>query len=242
MVSRLASQKGFDLVRSVLDPLFQRNVQFVILGTGDKQYEDCFREAALRYRGKTGVRIAYEESLAHKIVAGADMFLVPSRYEPSGLTQLYSLKYGTIPIVRATGGLKDSVEDFDPATGKGTGFRFEAYETAALLGAIGRAVAAFGGFAPSYWWRILPSSARRGMRLCRTISNRNYETQHLQVQHSACPVDAQTGLMHRPLLGERFTPRRSVSARAALGAFADRSFCRQQCRRMAASFLPRSDF
>ena len=144
MVSRLASQKGFDLVRSVLDPLFQRNVQFVILGTGDKQYEDCFREAALRYRGKTGVRIAYEESLAHKIVAGADMFLVPSRYEPSGLTQLYSLKYGTIPIVRATGGLKDSVEDFDPATGKGTGFRFEAYEAAALLGAIGRAVAAFG--------------------------------------------------------------------------------------------------
>jgi starch synthase len=89
------------------------------------------------------VRIAFEEALAHKIEAGADMFLMPSRYEPSGLNQLYSLKYGTVPIVRATGGLRDTVEEFDPVTGKGNGFLFEEYEASALLAAVRRALTAF---------------------------------------------------------------------------------------------------
>jgi 1,4-alpha-glucan branching enzyme len=142
-VSRLASQKGFDLLQSIVDCLLQRNIQFVLLGTGDKAFQEYFAGLSSRFAGKAGVRIAYEESLAHKIVAGADVFLMPSRYEPSGLTQLYALKYGTIPIVRTTGGLKDSIEDFDPATGKGTGFRFGPYEASALRSVIDRALTAY---------------------------------------------------------------------------------------------------
>src|SRR6266702_7349832 len=142
-ISRLTSQKGFDLLEAALDELLRRDVQFVLLGTGDAQHQDYFRSAAARYPGRVGVRIAYEEVLAHKIEAGADMFLMPSRYEPSGLTQLYSLKYGTIPVVRATGGLKDTIEEFDPATGKGNGFCFKPYEASAFLAAVNRALAVF---------------------------------------------------------------------------------------------------
>lgn len=143
IVSRLVSQKGFDLLEAVLDELFQRDLQLVLLGSGDKRYQDLFSSAAKRYSRKMGVRIAFEEALAHKIEAGADMFLMASRYEPSGLNQLYSLKYGTIPIVRATGGLKDSVEEFDPGAGKGNGFTFQSYDGTALLDAVDRALAAF---------------------------------------------------------------------------------------------------
>jgi len=143
MVSRLASQKGIDLLEAALEDLMARDLQLAIVGSGDKAYQDSFRSAAERHAGKMAVRIAFEERLAHKVEAGADMFLMPSRYEPSGLNQLYSLKYGTIPIVRATGGLKDSVEDFDPAARTGNGFTFESYDRAALLDAIDRALAAF---------------------------------------------------------------------------------------------------
>ena len=143
IVSRLASQKGFDLLHEVIDELLERDLQFVLLGSGDKKYQDALREAARRHPGKMAVRIAFEEALAHRIEAGADLFLMPSRYEPGGLNQLYSLKYGTIPVVRATGGLKDSVEEFDPLAGTGNGFTFEAYEGAALLDAVDRALAAY---------------------------------------------------------------------------------------------------
>ena len=143
IVSRLASQKGFDLLEKALDELLERDLQLVLLGSGDKKYQDAFRAAAGRFPGRMAVRIAFEEALAHQIEAGADLFLMPSRYEPSGLNQLYSLKYGTIPVVRATGGLKDSVKEFDPATGTGNGFTFEAYDGAALLEAVDRALAVF---------------------------------------------------------------------------------------------------
>jgi starch synthase len=142
-VSRLVSQKGFDLLEGILDDLLRLGVQLVILGAGDRKYQDFFQSAAQRNPGKLGVRIAFEDALAHKIEAGADMFLMPSRYEPSGLNQLYSLKYGTIPIVRATGGLKDSVAEYDPATGTGDGFRFDQYDGAAFLAAVDRALAVF---------------------------------------------------------------------------------------------------
>jgi starch synthase len=115
----------------------------VLLGAGDARFEKFFRAAAARYPGKAAVRITFDEALAHQIEAGADLFLMPSRYEPAGLNQLYSLKYGTIPIVRATGGLKDSVADFDPATGQGTGFVFDDYTASALLAAVDRALALF---------------------------------------------------------------------------------------------------
>src|SRR5207237_2696608 len=95
------------------------------------------------YAGRVGVRLSFDEVLAHKIEAGADIFLMPSLYEPSGLNQLYSLKYGTIPVVRATGGLKDSVEEFDPVSGAGTGFLFEPYSGEAFLGAANRALSMF---------------------------------------------------------------------------------------------------
>lgn len=143
MVSRLAAQKGLDLLEVVLDQLLRRDLQFVMLGTGDKCYQDRFEAAPLRYPEQIGVKICFDEALAHKIEGGADIFLMPSRYEPSGLNQLYSMKYGTIPVVRATGGLKDSVEEFDPALGNGTGFLFESYDSSALLDAIDRALAVF---------------------------------------------------------------------------------------------------
>jgi len=143
MVSRLATQKGLDLVQAAMEEFLQRDLQFVLLGTGDRRYEDNFRSVAERNRGKVGVKIAFEDALAHKIEAGADMFLMPSRYEPSGLNQLYSLKYGTIPIVRATGGLKDTVEEFNPVTERGNGFVFQQYKDSAMLAAVDRALLTF---------------------------------------------------------------------------------------------------
>ena len=143
MVSRLTAQKGFDLLEKALGELLSRDLQFVLLGTGDRQYQDFFQQASGRYQGKIAVQITFDESLAHKIIAGADLFLMPSRYEPGGLTQMYSLKYGTIPIVRATGGLKDTIQEFDPDTGKGNGFVFSSYEVRDLLGAVDRALELF---------------------------------------------------------------------------------------------------
>jgi 1,4-alpha-glucan branching enzyme len=142
-VSRLASQKGFDLIEAAAVELMQRDLQFVLVGSGDQHYQEIFRALAGRYPGKLAAKIAFDERLAHQVEAGADMFLMPSRYEPSGLNQLYSLKYGTIPIVRATGGLKDSVQEFDASGCSGTGFLFEPYESAAFLAAVDRALSAY---------------------------------------------------------------------------------------------------
>jgi starch synthase len=138
MVTRLASQKGMDLMEAAISELMKRELQLVIGGMGDQQYQELVATWARQYPGKLAVKIAFDEKLAHQVEAGADMFLMPSRYEPSGLNQLYSLKYGTIPIVRATGGLRDSVEEFDGDGG--TGFLFDAYEPSALLKAVDRAV------------------------------------------------------------------------------------------------------
>jgi len=143
MVSRLTAQKGFDLLEKALDELLSRDLQFALLGTGDRQYQDFFQQASVRYRRRIAVRIAFDESLAHKVIAGSDLFLMPSRYEPGGLTQMYSLKYGTIPIVRATGGLKDTIQDFDPETAKGNGFVFSSYKVQDLLLAVDRALELF---------------------------------------------------------------------------------------------------
>jgi starch synthase len=140
MVSRLTSQKGFDLLEQAMDALLSRGTQFVLLGTGDKSYEDIFAEMPERYPGKVGVKIDFDDSLAHKIIASSDLLLMPSRYEPGGLTQIYGLRYGTIPIVRATGGLRDTIKEFDPKTGEGNGFVFGPYEVPELLQALDRAL------------------------------------------------------------------------------------------------------
>jgi starch synthase len=143
MISRLTSQKGFDLVESVFDLLMQRDVQIVLLGSGESRYEQFFRGAVTRYADRVGVRIGFDEPLAHQIEAGADLFLMPSLYEPCGLNQMFSLKYGTIPIVRAVGGLKDTVQQCDTDAETGTGFVFEPYEAQALLDAIDRSLQVF---------------------------------------------------------------------------------------------------
>jgi starch synthase len=143
MVSRLAGQKGFDLLEHSLKEFFHRDLQFVLLGTGDRYWEQFFPKVRTRYRKKAGVRIDFNEALAHKIYAGADIFLMPSRYEPCGLGQMYALKYGIIPLVRAVGGLKDTVAEFDPKTSRGNGFLFGPYEAPAMLKALDRALALF---------------------------------------------------------------------------------------------------
>src|SRR4029077_15543805 len=133
-------QKGFDLIADKAHELMREDLVLVALGTGERKYEDFFRSLAAAYPGRVGVKIAYDNVIAHKIEAGADMFLMPSRYEPSGLNQMYSLKYGTVPIVRATGGLDDSIEPFDVEHGTGTGFKFKEYTGEALLFAVRQAL------------------------------------------------------------------------------------------------------
>lgn len=143
MVSRLTSQKGCDLLIESLDPMMQRELQFVLLASGEKKYEEPFKNAAAGYPNKIGVRIGFDETLAHRIEAGSDMFLMPSLYEPCGLNQMYSLKYGTIPLVRATGGLKDTVEEYDSKARIRNGFVFEIYDTSTLLDTVDRALKVF---------------------------------------------------------------------------------------------------
>jgi len=140
IVSRFADQKGFDLIVEKARELMREDLVLVVLGTGDAKYEEFFRALADAFPERVGVKIAYDDVLAHKIEAGADMFLMPSRYEPCGLNQIYSLKYGTVPIVRATGGLDDTVENFDVEHGTGTGFKFAEYSGAALLYAVRQAL------------------------------------------------------------------------------------------------------
>ena len=140
IVSRFAVQKGFDLIEEIAAQLVKENVAIVALGAGEPRYEALFRELAGKYPKQVGVKVAYDNTLAHKIEAGSDMFLMPSRYEPCGLNQIYSLRYGTVPVVRATGGLDDTIENFDAATGRGTGFKFEKYDAKALLACIRQAL------------------------------------------------------------------------------------------------------
>ena len=140
IVSRFADQKGFDLIAEKAHELMREDLVLVVLGSGERKYEDLFRALAAAYPGRVGVKIAYDNLLAHKVEAGADLFLMPSRYEPSGLNQMYSLKYGTVPIVRATGGLDDSIEPFDVEHGTGTGFKFKEYTGEALLFSIRQAL------------------------------------------------------------------------------------------------------
>lgn len=136
VIARLTGQKGIDLVIDIIPELMELDVQVVILGTGDVKYEQQVRELAERFPGRLAVRNVFDEGLAHRIEAGADMFLMPSRYEPCGLSQLYSLRYGTVPIVRKTGGLADTVVNYTPSAFKGsrvTGFSFTDTSAASLL-------------------------------------------------------------------------------------------------------------
>lgn len=156
MVSRLVEQKGIDLLAAALERLLALNVRFVILGSGYAPYEEFLSALARTYPQKVGVRLGFDNALAHQIEAGSDCFLMPSRYEPCGLNQIYSLRYGTIPIVRATGGLRDTVVPFNPATGEGTGFVFEQASGDALLAAVSEALRVFADRAS--WSRLMQNA------------------------------------------------------------------------------------
>jgi starch synthase len=141
IVSRLAEQKGLDLVTDALPAVLRdSDAQLAVLGSGDERYERLLAALAGSFPGRVKLRIAFDEPLAHRIEAGADVFLMPSRFEPCGLNQLYSLRYGTVPVVHATGGLDDTVVEFDPASGVGTGFKFTPYTAEAFTTALGRAL------------------------------------------------------------------------------------------------------
>jgi starch synthase len=152
-ISRLADQKGFDLLTAVFDKLIAQDIGFVILGVGDDKYHRVLTDLAERYPEKVSVQLKFDEPLAHKIEAGADIFVMPSRYEPCGLNQIYSLRYGTVPIVRATGGLYDTIKSFNPAGGEGVGFTFDTYEPDSFWRACLEAINLFNQ--PETWRRIM---------------------------------------------------------------------------------------
>ena len=166
IVARLVDQKGLDILVGALEALLSRDLQLAVLGTGNPYHEQALRECGQLHPDRMAVRIGFDEELAHAIEAGSDLFLMPSRYEPSGLNQLYSLRYGTIPVVRATGGLKDSVLPFDEATGGGTGFLFEDYESDALVQAVDRALHCHGR--PAAWRRLVANAMAQDFSMERT--------------------------------------------------------------------------
>jgi starch synthase len=176
IISRLADQKGFDLIGEGLDQMMKMDLQLVVLGTGDKKYHDLFEKAKKKYPKKVAVSLTFNNDLAHLIEAGSDMFLMPSRYEPCGLNQMYSLRYGTVPVVRATGGLDDTIEDVHAASG--TGFKFREYDSSQMLKAIQRAVTAYkdqalwrklmkNGMVKDFSWE---ASAKKYMQLYRSLA------------------------------------------------------------------------
>ena len=165
VVSRLAWQKGFDLCEEVLPAMLaRRRFQLAVLGTGERRYEDFFFRLAQAFPRQVAYLPAFSEKLAHTIEAASDLFLMPSRFEPCGLNQMYSLRYGTPPIVHRTGGLADTVWNYDPTTGRGTGFAFDHFDATGLTWALGRALDLWGdGSGPELdRWRKLQ---RNGMRL-----------------------------------------------------------------------------
>lgn len=139
LISRLTDQKGLDLVNSIVPQIMDEHTQVIVLGTGDAVYEDSFRNYEWQYKGNFAACIQYDEARSHKIYAGADAFLIPSQFEPCGLTQLISMRYGTVPIVRETGGLKDTVQPYNMFSNDGNGFTFDNYDAGLLLDAINRA-------------------------------------------------------------------------------------------------------
>jgi len=138
VISRLVEQKGFDLIAAILEDMIKLGLQFVLLGTGEEEYHLLLENFRQKHPKQIGMKFAFDNALAHKIEAGSDIFLMPSRYEPCGLNQIYSLKYGTVPVVRATGGLDDTIEDYNPISEEGNGFKFKDYSASGLLETIKR--------------------------------------------------------------------------------------------------------
>jgi starch synthase len=159
IISRLVDQKGFDLVAHVLEELLQEDVQLIVLGTGDRKYEDLFRWAHQAWPQKMSAHIRYDGVLAQRIYAGCDLFLMPSLFEPCGLSQIFSMRYGTVPVVRETGGLKDTVIPYNPLTREGTGFTFVHYNAHDMLDALRQAFALFRD--PPRWQNLVRTCMRQ---------------------------------------------------------------------------------
>ena len=149
MVSRLVSQKGLDLLAALSERIPSLDATWVLLGSGEAQYEDMWQGLALAHPDRIAARFGFDDRLAHLLEGGADIFLMPSRFEPCGLNQMYSLRYGTVPVVRATGGLDDTIVNWNPRTGRGTGFKFSDATPESLWTALGKALAAYGR--PEEW-------------------------------------------------------------------------------------------
>ena len=156
VISRLTDQTGFDLISAAIEDLMSLDAKWVMLGSGERQYEELWRRLAVRYPDRVSATIGFDETLAHRIEAGSDMFLMPSRFEPCGLNQMYSLRYGTVPIVRATGGLADTVRD--AAEPDGNGIRFSGYTPAALVDAVRRGLDLFRN--PKRWKKLQQAGMR----------------------------------------------------------------------------------
>ena len=152
IISRLTDSKGFDILGDAIDHVLDLGVQFVLMGTGDQHYHDLFSRMVQQYPHQAAIFLTFNAPLAQRIYAGSDMFLMPSRFEPCGTSQLIAMHYGSVPIVRATGGLADTVQDYDPRTNQGTGFVFEAYDRWALFAALVRATETLQ--APGLWRQI----------------------------------------------------------------------------------------
>ena len=182
IVSRLADQKGLDLIAQLSDFFMQENLQFVVLGTGETRYEQMFRHMAYHAPGKISANIMFDDQLAQRIYAASDMFLMPSLFEPCGLGQIFSLRYGTVPIVRKTGGLVDTIQHYDYHTKEGNGFVFEDYNSEGLLWALREALHAYWN-CPDDWVQIIKNgmscdyswkhSAQEYIQLYRKISNKD---------------------------------------------------------------------
>ncbi len=177
MISRLADQKGFDILAEAIDQLMDLDLQFILLGTGDERYQRIFANVAGKYQGQAAVFLKFDGALARRIYAGSDAFLMPSRYEPCGLGQMIAMRYGSVPIVRSVGGLANTVKDYSPTTGQGNGFTFSDYSAEALLVAVKRALETY---QHKDTWQIL---MERGMRA--DFSWHSSARQYVELYHRA---------------------------------------------------------
>jgi starch synthase len=179
MISRLADQKGFDLLAQIIQPLLAQGVQFVVLGIGDQHYHEMFQRLAARYPEQVSIFLTFNTELAQRIYAGSDMFLMPSRFEPCGISQMIAMRYGSVPIVRSVGGLADTVQEYDPHTGEGNGFTFKNYDPWELFAAIIRALEVYRF---NDIWRTLQ---QRGMRADHSwsVSARRYVDVYYNALH-----------------------------------------------------------
>jgi starch synthase len=207
MVSRMVDQKGLDLIAAAAGELVSLDATFVIVGTGESRYQDMWQHLARWRSDRVGVFVGFDERRAHLVEGGADMFLMPSRFEPCGLNQMYSLRYGTVPIVRAVGGLVDTVKPYDARTGRGTGFMFAEYRPAAMMEAIHAAVSAFSN--RKVWTRLQKSGMKADFSWDR--SAREYVKMYSRLKRSRKAQPAPRTARRTPVASGRNAGRRTAS-------------------------------